>query len=122
MHPTDARPQVEAELLSAQSARSAGDEGRARVCARRAAGAAARAYLGCLGLPAAPSVIDNLHLLSNRTELPAQVQTGIQRLLLRVNADYTLPADVDLLQEARLVCNHLLEITPCSPGEPHPHA
>ena len=121
MHPTDACPQVEAELLSAQSARSAGDEGRARVCARRAAGAAARAYLSCLGLPAAPSVIDNLHLLSSRAELPAQVQTGIQHLLLRVNADYTLPADMDLIQEARVVCHHLLQTTPCPPGEPHPH-
>ncbi len=121
MHPADARPQVEAELRRAQSARSAGDEGRARVCARRAAGAAARAYLHCLGLPAAPSVIDNLHLLSNRAELPAHVQTGIQRLMLRVDADYRLPADIDLIQEARLVCKHLLEITPCSPGEIHPH-
>lgn len=122
MHPTDARPQVEAELQHAQSARSAGDEGRARVCARRAAGAAARSYLSCLGLPAGPSVMDNLHLLSSRADLPARIQTGIQRLLLRVDADYRLPDEIDLIQEARLVCAHLLENTPCSPGEPHPHA
>lgn len=121
MHPTDARPQVEAELQQAENARSAGDEGRARVCARRAAGAAARAYLSRLGLPAAPSVLDNLHLLSNRTDLPARIQTGIQRLLLRVNAEYRLPAEIDLIQEARLVSDHLLQITPSSSGEAHPH-
>ncbi len=121
MPPTDARPQVDAELQQAENARSAGDEGRARVCARRAAGAAARAYLNRLGLPAAPSVIDNLHLLSNHANLPARIQTGIQRLLLRVDMEYHLPADIDLIQEARLVSGHLLQIPPSSPGEANPH-
>ena len=50
MDPQKARIQVREELLLAKQSRLEGNEGRARVCARRAAGTAVKLYLENKGL------------------------------------------------------------------------
>lgn len=51
MSETDWRSRLQAEFEQAVSAQSAGNEGQARVCARRAAGIAIREYVTRHGLP-----------------------------------------------------------------------
>ena len=93
---------VEAELQAASLARSNGLEGRARVCARRAAALALQGWAEKNGY-ARPTgnVMDTLSICHNLPELPVPVVGIIDHLLMRVSSDYTLPDGVDLLDETR---------------------
>lgn len=97
------------ELAQARAARARGNEGMARVCARRAAGAAAGEYLRHNGLPdPGPSALDRLNTLLALPHLPAACQQPIRRLLQRVDEDYQLPPGVDLIAEAETLVQTLL--------------
>lgn len=89
------------ELQQAHQARQQGNEGKARVCARRAAGTAAGIYLARRGITSqASSAYKNLETLKNLPDLPTQAYQFIEHLLLHVNEDFNLPADIDLIDEA----------------------
>ena len=91
-----------AELAAAEKARSAGFEGRARVSARRAAGIAVRSYLGNRGIPpGTTSAFDILRVLRDEHDTPDEIRQVIDHLLMRVNEDFQLPAQVDLIAETR---------------------
>lgn len=108
MFRAEARSKIEEELARGAQARRDGFEGRARVCARRAAGAAIREYMALKGLPASgPSAYDLLAGLQDEPSLSAQMRQAIERLLARVDENYTLPADVDLLEDARWLAAEL---------------
>lgn len=100
--------QIRAELELAEAARLNGLEGRARVCARRAAGIAVRAYLARqeVRFPTLSS-IDLLARFQQQPGHPAEVQTILAHLLERVNTEYSLPADIDLIEETRRLANLL---------------
>ena len=92
----------------ASAARQAGNEGRARVCARRAAGLAAAAYLQSLGAaPDTPSAYDSLKALTACPQAPKEAQDIAGRFLIRVTPDFELPAPIDLIQEARRLASSL---------------
>jgi|SRR5271157_2383956 len=101
-------PEIQAELEQAEAARSAGNEGKARVCARRAAGMAARLYYQRHGMRVESS--SAYSLLSTLAELPG-LDEGIRQaardLTRRVNPDFRLPPGVDLIAEAGEVCKQL---------------
>jgi hypothetical protein len=98
------RIKIEEELARGEMARSQGLEGRARVCARRAASVAARAYLEESGLPMPGSgAVDLLNALEGLPGISAPAHQAAARLLMRVDENYALPPDVDLLAEARLL-------------------
>ena len=99
--------QIQKELLLAKQSRLEGNEGRARVCARRAAGAAAHEYL-CKQYPKdlERNAIQSLIELQDY-KIPERVRIALERLVTRVNEDHTLPGDVDLIEEARVVIQHL---------------
>ena len=106
---TDYRRQIDRELSQAENARAQGLEGRARVCARRAAGMAARAYLETRGEPIPTfNAVDLLQGLAERPELHAQARQAIGYLLLRVTPDFQLPVSVDLIAESRRLTALLL--------------
>jgi hypothetical protein len=99
---------IESELAQAQAARQAGFEGRARVCARRAAGAAIRAHLAARQVnPGPASAYDLLQMLAGRPDTPADVRQVIQHLLARVNEEFQLPMPVDLIAETRWLAQTL---------------
>ena len=100
---------IEAELTKAEQARRRGNEGQARVCARRAAGLAAREYLTRQGVPP-PSVsaYDLLNVLKKDSRLSIELQQIAAHLTLRVTEEFKLPVDVDLIAEARAFCEGLL--------------
>jgi len=94
--------QIEAELAHAEAARRDGFEGRARVCARRAAGLAIRAYAQRHGLDLPySSAYDLLISLADISSIPDEARQAALLLTERVDTDFKLPADVDLISEAR---------------------
>ncbi len=100
------------EMTRGYAVRAEGNEGQARVCARRAAGAALREYLQRQG---ARRITSNAYELLKdfltREDLPDEVRRAAVLLTLRVNEAFKLPVDADLLAEARLLAEWLL------PGE-----
>ena len=104
---------IRKELAHAETARAAGKEGMARVCARRAAGLAIGIYLTRLGLPLpGPSAYDRLLYLSGLSGTTSRQAEICQQLTLRVNTDFELPIEADLLAAARELIASLLEETP----------
>jgi hypothetical protein len=107
--------QIQEELLLAKQSREEGNEGRARVCARRAAGAAAQGYLLRAGYgDRAGNVLESLQAMKQTLILPERVEQAIDSLLLKVDPDYNLPLDVDLISEAETVISYLFS------GKDHP--
>lgn len=101
---------LNAELEKAEQARARGNEGQARVCARRAAGIAAQQYFSRKGLTLrTPSAYDLLKLLEEDESLANDLHQSAQYLTLRVNEEFKLPVDVDLISEARKLCKGLLK-------------
>jgi HEPN domain-containing protein len=102
------RTQIEEELSRAKTARADGFEGRARVCARRAAGTAIRAYLNARHAPPpAQSALDLLQLISTQENLPPDIHQVVDHLLIRVNENFQLPETIDLIAEATLLVQFL---------------
>lgn len=88
------------ELRTAKEARTAGNGGKARVCAHRAAGVAIGEYLRRQGIPdPRPSAYDRLHYLALLPKLSARARQIAEHLLLRVNEDFKLPNNADLIAE-----------------------
>ena len=110
MPPTSAPidPSITGELEAALRARREGREGRARVCARRAAGLAARAYLTRQGYPMdRVSAFDALQQLHRLAGLPEPAETLLEHLTRRVDSQFSLPQEVDLLADARQLADLL---------------
>lgn len=95
---------VQEEMLLAKQSRAEGNEGRARVCARRAAGTAAGLYLVERGVGSShDNAVQSLLKLSELESLPERVQTAAGWLVERVDENSNLPPEVDLIQEAGIV-------------------
>ena len=96
------------ELQHASDTRTSGFEGRARVCARRSAGLAVREYVIVKHKIFPSNSLFNLLVdQSIRGLLPQQLIDSLDRLSLRVNEQFQLPAGVDLISEAKLVISLL---------------
>ena len=99
----------EKELEQAEIARANGNEGKARVCARRASGIAIQEYFFRAGLPYAPhSAYQNLIYLKNSPDAPPHVQEIATHLLERVTPEHELPLEADLITDARWLAQILL--------------
>ena len=91
----------EHEIRRGTAARRDGNEGMARVCARRAAGELVRAHIKRTGLvPAGASVLNLLKALRDAEETPADVSELAGHFILQITEDHVLPGDVDLLSDA----------------------
>jgi hypothetical protein len=100
--------QIKEEILLAKQSRQEGNEGRARVCARRAAGAAVKEYLAKKGITQKQeNAIQSLLILGRTESLPARVQEAVEWLVLRVNLDHNMPPEVDLIHEAGVVIEYI---------------
>lgn len=101
---------LQIEFDRAEQARAKGNEGQARVCARRASGIAIREYYARSGerIPTA-SAYDLLNILKEDVNLPAEMKTIVDHLTVRVTEEFKLPVDADLIAEARKLCEWLLK-------------
>ena len=101
---------IQAELEKARQARQRGNEGQARVCARRAAGIAVREYLSRRGVrPPSTSAYDLLNLIRDDPHLSDGLKRIAGHLTLRVTEEFKLPVDADLIAEAGTFCEVLLK-------------
>jgi hypothetical protein len=97
------------EMEQAEAARASGNEGKARVCARRAAGIVIREYFSRTGIPFAPhSAYQNLLYLKAYPDTSRRVQEVAGYFLERITPDHTLPVEADLIAEARWLALELL--------------
>lgn len=102
----------QSEIDRAEQARARGNEGQARVCARRAAGIAAREYLTRRGIrPPSTSAYDVLNMLKTDRRLSPDLRSIAEHLTLRVTEEFKLPVDADLIAEARKFCEGVLQNT-----------
>ena len=102
--------EIQKEFDRAAQARANGNEGQARVCARRAAGIAIRDYLTRQGIrPPSASAIDLLNLLKDNPLLSPDLKLIIDHLTLRVTEEFKLPINVNLVAEAKTLCDELLK-------------
>ena len=102
---------VAREISHAHEARQQGKEGRARVCARRAAGWAARAYYERqTGTSPPHSALTLLRWLQKDTGIAAQVRGAAERLTTHVTPSLELPFDEDPLVDAQLIVDALAGI------------
>ncbi len=105
----DWKESFDLELSQAEAAREKGNEGMARVCARRAAGIAAGEYFRRKSVvQAGASAFDRLRQLHELPGMSEEVKTATGYFLQRVTFDHNLPVDVDLISEARLLAEQLL--------------
>jgi hypothetical protein len=86
------------------ASRAAGNEGRARVCARRAAGFALAASLG---VPGKPNAYEMLCHAAGTHGLSESACKGAARLCVRVAKTHRLPHVEDPLEDARLIIEEL---------------
>jgi HEPN domain-containing protein len=102
--------EIQAEFEKAAQARGRGNEGQARVCARRAAGIAIREYLTRRGVrPPSVSAYDLLNLIKDDTVLSHDLRLIADHLTVRVTEEFKLPVEVDLVEEAKQFCETLLK-------------
>lgn len=102
--------EIQHEFEQAHLARANGNEGQARVCARRAAGIAIRDYFARKGIrPPSRSAHDLLNLIKEETPLPSDLKLAANHLTLRVTEEFNLPIEADLIAEARSLCDWLLQ-------------
>jgi hypothetical protein len=103
------KKRASSELAQAAAARESGNEGRARVCARRAAGLIIGEFLERRKIPSpGPSAYDRLRLLLDLNGISERTRRAAENLVRRVNEDFTLPFDGDLIEESRLLAEELL--------------
>lgn len=92
---------VEAELSNARTALDLGNDGKARVCARRAAGAVLAAFYGTAGQ--GPDAMGLLVRASDDRTLPDNVRAAAFRLTTRVGERDVRPFSTDPVGDARTI-------------------
>jgi len=97
------------ELSHAISARVKGNEGMARVCARRAASIIIGEYLHRRGYTHLDnSIFDRLEILNTHPGLSSTQKKIANHFQLKVDLDHHLPGDVDLIRDVQWLANSLL--------------
>jgi hypothetical protein len=96
------------ELTLAREAQQAANPGRARVCARRAAGWAVRAwYQAREGSGWGGDAMKQLTRLGADGTVPEAVRQAAGRLLTKVDLDHSLPFDDDPVEDAERIIAHV---------------
>lgn len=96
------------EIEQALQARKAQNEGRARVCARRAAGQAIQGFFAVKHFRV--PTINSFSLLNDdsiRINLPVEIYPILDHLVLRVDGNHNLPEGIDLLIETKELISKL---------------
>jgi hypothetical protein len=101
--------EYQAEIEHAELARLNGNEGMARVCARRAAGVIIGEYLSRHGhSKLTHSAYDRITLFNRLPEVDQELKDITQHFLLKVNKYYEFANDLDLIKDARILKKALL--------------
>ena len=102
--------EIESELQKAEIASIGGNKGKARVCARRAAGWAIREWQSQNGVfEPHRSAYWYLQVAAVDYSLPTHVRTAAGHLIMRITEDHNLPVDADVLADARVLVDFFLD-------------
>lgn len=97
------------EIRRAISARGDGNEGMARVCARRAAGLIIGEYLVRKGYTnLTRSIYDLISVYNSLPEKNANCTEILNHVVMKVNSDHGLPVEADLIDEVQWLAKTLL--------------
>jgi hypothetical protein len=99
---------IDQELRAAEAAWKAGQEGKARVCARRAVALAATSWLIRVGeAPWPGDAMEQLRRIQRHAAFPPQVREAAVRLSTAVTRRQEAPFTADPLSDASLIIGHL---------------
>ena len=97
------------EIKTAENARQKGNEGMARVCARRAAGIVIEEYFLRRGINMPNQNIQiQVNTLLDQDNLSPKIREVGSHLILNVTPDHTLPLDFDLISEVNWLAETLV--------------
>jgi HEPN domain-containing protein len=100
--------QIERELARAQDALREGNDGMVRVCARRAVGLAAEAWLERVpGKNWRGDALNHLRRVSAEESFPQDIRRAAERLMPKVTQRDTAPFSTDPIADARSIIAHL---------------
>lgn len=105
----DWRQLANQELEMAKTARRSGNEGRARVCARRAAGHITGEYIvrNYINFDS-ESALERLGYLGSSPEINSNQREIISHFLVHTTPEHQLPIDADLIADVKLLARQLL--------------
>jgi hypothetical protein len=99
------------ELDRAITARIQKNEGKARVCARRAAGHIIKAYLSRRDYDINRlSLYASIQYFVNLETVPIMVREIASHFLFRITPEHNLPLDADLLEDVRRLAKELMDV------------
>ena len=103
---------IEQELAAAEVARQDGNDGKARVCARRAVARATEAWLARLPLPRwHGDAMAHLRQIQQDASFPLPIRQAAERLSTPVTNQHAAPFTTDPIADARLIIAHLSSTT-----------
>jgi hypothetical protein len=99
---------IERELATAEAALKDSNDGKARVCARRAVALATEAWLARLPVQRwGGDAMEHLRQIQQDTSFPLPIRQAAERLSTPVTRQQTAPFTVDPIGDARLIIAHL---------------
>ncbi len=99
---------IDQELAAAKQALADGNEGKARVCARRAVATAAEAWWANRGEPQKPTdAMGYLRRIQGQATFPLSVRQAAERLTTAVTRRHDAPFTTDPISDASLIISHL---------------
>lgn len=99
---------IQQELTAAEAARNACNEGKARVCARRAVTLATGAWLARSSLPQwRGDAMEHLRQIQQNEAFPLPIRQAAERLSTSVTRRHQAPFTTDPIADARLIIAHL---------------
>jgi len=102
------RKQIEQELAKASEGLKNGNDGLARVCARRAVALASQHWAEQRNLPAwQGDAIHQLRQIQGETTFPSSVREAAQRLLTKVTEQAQSPMTINPITDAHIILDHL---------------
>ena len=102
--------QIDHELATAREATNTGNEGKARVCARRAAGQAITWFLSRYPREGwgADAMTQLLHLKTD-AEFPEEVRNAAERLTTKISERFTYPFTSHPINDATIIIDAIIE-------------
>lgn len=109
---------IEQELAAAEEARKIGNEGKARVCARRAVTLADEAWLAKQSdQPIGGDVMAHLRRIQQDHSLPLSIREAAERLSTAVTRKGSAPFTTDPIGDARIFIAYLSQDLPLRAGQ-----
>jgi hypothetical protein len=103
-----AHARIEHELASAEAAWKDANEGKARVCARRAVALATEAWLARLPVPPwRGDAMEHLRRIQQAESLPLVIRQAAERLSTTVTRRHAAPFTTDPIGDARIIVEYL---------------